>query len=888
MSRRSNLALIAIILLVVTAFLTNNIPYDAKVRASSEYINASSVCGRIIDPLGEPIYKALVEVYNSTSTFLNLTNEEGIYCFPNLSPGNYTVRVEKYGMQSLSINVKLVRNRVAVLNDVNNDIEKALAPEGYKVIDYSTSVSDLIQDLPKYEVVIINKFIALPSSSTLVDFLRRANSTGVSLIFLDTNSSIATFSGVNTLANYGIHVLAYWKSAVESAGFPAPDNLYEGIADASQVCVTVTDTNETIFTNVTYDCTNLPNSFYLANLSVSHYALYSSFKFNESSVKHIAKLAVNNTTVGYYAAYWTSNNGVKWYFISAGPSYYMSYSPSTGADSVYSESAVRTLVNAVREIMPLPKPLGDITMDPEPGNYLVSINASLSYDGSRLVAYIRLNNVNDPSAEWLTTPSSSAHLWLPGGDHTLVASNPAYGKITVTLSVAQNLYLTINYSGKRIDVIGDWRGTLVSFLEERIGKVVDHHIDISSFLDSAEPNNYSVVIVNAWYNPFSGTEPTNFLDKIASFMDMSYNNDFSVVYLDTWFLYVKDNKVIDDVTGVQALYKYKNEIPYQYGYPVPSSRDQDYGEGYVYIVINTTSQIFEGIGSVGDKIYVNTDQDRQDFAWIGGIIQGYKTLNVSKLAIVGAENLPFIESRWGIIEATLNNYGNSKWFFVTYAADLWQGEDYAGNGYTEEAKRLLLNILLCLITENSETQSSTTTTTQTTTSTTTQTTTTATTTTTTTSPTTTNTQTKTTSPTTCTNITETVTTTVSATTTATETVTETYTTTTTTTHTETSTVTHYVTLTSTTTVTKLETIYETSTITETVTETSISTVTYSTATTETLTTTRTTTVINYSVSTVTTTVTKEIQTTSPEMIGVYVIAGLSVGLLIGYLLRTKK
>lgn len=660
--------------------------------SQAQTLEVSMVCGYVLDPFGDPIYGALIEVSNSSTALYNVTAADGHYCFPNLSPGNYTVTFRKYGMVALTYNVVVVNSRIAVLNDNTANITSVLSAEGYLVTNY-VQLSDLIADMGKYRAIILNRFISIPSDQQLLQLLETANTSNKPLIFLDTNSSTVFFGGANTPTNYAIHILNYKKSVVESAGFPAPDNISEGAAEKEFVYVRVTNTSDPAFANLTYDYPFDSNSFYLADQSTSSRAYYSGFSFSEVSIHPLAELVVNGTTVGWFTAYWMTPSGIRWYFISVGPSPLISYSP--GTDGVYDRSAVDVLVNAVKAVAPIPHPLGNITMQPAPGTYVVTATASISYDYSRVRSYLRLENVSELTAEWLTTPDKPARMWLPEGTYTLIARNPVYGEAYVSFSVPYSSSISAVFDGKRIAVIGNWRGTLVDFLNRSVGEVVDAYGNIVEFNSNADPTSYSAVIVNAWYNPYEEPAPSNYLDQVVSLMDASYDYGFTVLFLDTWFLLITPNgTVIDDVTGVQALYKFRNDIPYQYGYATPISRNHDYEVGEVYIVINASSPVFTNIGDVGDKVYVNVDQDRQDFAWVGNLYTGSRVEGVKYLAIVGADNLPNDVVRWGVVEIDLNNVRETKWFYITFAADIWPGEDYSDNGvYTDAAKKLILNAL---------------------------------------------------------------------------------------------------------------------------------------------------------------------------------------------------
>ncbi len=683
--------LLIISVLLATA-MTPLLGSPITVSSQTQPFEVSMVCGYVLDPLGFPIYGTMIKVSNSSAVFYNITDESGHYCFPNLSPGNYTVVFSKYGMETITYDIVLVDSRVAVLNDDSSNITNVLSAEGYVVTNY-VQLNDLITDMSKYRALIINRFISMPTNQQLLQLLETANSSNKPLIFLDTNSSIVFFGGSNTASNYAVHILSYKRSIIESAGFPAPDSIVEGSTGKEFVYVKVTNTTDPLFSNITYDYPFDDNSFYLVDQSASSIAYYSGFNFNETDITSLAELIVNGTVVGSFVSYWLTPSGVRWYFISVGPSPLITYSP--GTNSVYDRSAIDVLVNAIKTVAPIPRPLGNITMQPAQNTYMVTATATISYDYSRIRAYLRLENVSDPTAEWLTTSDKPARIWLPEGSYTLVARNPVYGEAYASFFVPYSNSVNAVFDGKRIAVIGDWRGTLTDFLNRSVGMVIDNYDSITSFNSNADPTSYSAVIVNAWYNPYTEAAPSDYLDQIGSLMDTSYSYGFTIIYLDTWFLLITPNgTIVNDVTGVQGLYKFRNDIPYQYGYAAPAGRNQDYGEGYIYIIINESSPVFAYVGGIGDKIYVNIDNDRQDFAWVGTLYTGNKVAEVRYLATVGADNLPSDTVRWGIVEVDLNNAEGTRWFYITFAADLWPGESYNSNGaYTDATKKILLNAL---------------------------------------------------------------------------------------------------------------------------------------------------------------------------------------------------
>ena len=76
---------------------------------------SAQVGGRVLDPSGQAVPAAAVAVINeATQTRRDLvTNEEGLYTAPALTPGPYTIRVSKQGFKGLGGLVDIHRHKLA-------------------------------------------------------------------------------------------------------------------------------------------------------------------------------------------------------------------------------------------------------------------------------------------------------------------------------------------------------------------------------------------------------------------------------------------------------------------------------------------------------------------------------------------------------------------------------------------------------------------------------------------------------------------------------------------------------------------------------------------------------------------------------------------------------
>ena len=102
---------VAAALLLLIALVTPRPVHGQQVMAA--------ITGRVVDPTGAPVPDAKITAVDVDrgSVFPTVTNSDGVYDLPNVPIGNYNLRVERQGFQSLlQSNVTLVLNQVARLD----------------------------------------------------------------------------------------------------------------------------------------------------------------------------------------------------------------------------------------------------------------------------------------------------------------------------------------------------------------------------------------------------------------------------------------------------------------------------------------------------------------------------------------------------------------------------------------------------------------------------------------------------------------------------------------------------------------------------------------------------------------------------------------------------
>jgi len=121
---------------------------------------SAQVGGRVLDPSGQAVPAAAVAVINeATQTRRDLvTNEEGLYTAPALTPGPYTIRVSKEGFKGLERKGVVLtvdtRSRVDVMLEVGGVAESVSVNENVSVLqlespEISTTITqDQVQNLP--------------------------------------------------------------------------------------------------------------------------------------------------------------------------------------------------------------------------------------------------------------------------------------------------------------------------------------------------------------------------------------------------------------------------------------------------------------------------------------------------------------------------------------------------------------------------------------------------------------------------------------------------------------------------------------------------------------------------------------------------------------------
>jgi hypothetical protein len=102
---------VAAALLLLLALVTPRPSHGQQVMAA--------ITGKVVDPTGAPVPDAKITAVDVDrgSVFPTVTNSDGVYDLPNVPIGNYNIRVERQGFQSLlQSNVTLVLNQVARLD----------------------------------------------------------------------------------------------------------------------------------------------------------------------------------------------------------------------------------------------------------------------------------------------------------------------------------------------------------------------------------------------------------------------------------------------------------------------------------------------------------------------------------------------------------------------------------------------------------------------------------------------------------------------------------------------------------------------------------------------------------------------------------------------------
>ncbi len=289
------------------------------------------------------------------------TNTDGYFSF-TVSPGTYTVKVEKSGYYSQSKQVTVSSGEtksvyfqlqpirrgstIAVVGNkyAGHHIPALLSNAGFSVVEYD-SIDQLLSELSNgnprgVQVVVIDHWYSdgsKPSSDTVLAFLRKANELGLGVVFLGAPYSSYT----------GMLALYIYDSTIEAAGFPAPDSRKYAWPRDYYVTVYVTDTSSPLFSGVSYDAGD--KEFYVADTSKSTYTDYEYVYFEDDSGVKVHGYIVDYYYYRYgpFAATWKTPSGATWVYLSTGAeSRWMQYL-EPGDDGMYSSSMARVLVNAV-------------------------------------------------------------------------------------------------------------------------------------------------------------------------------------------------------------------------------------------------------------------------------------------------------------------------------------------------------------------------------------------------------------------------------------------------------------------------------------------------------------------------------------------------------------
>lgn len=115
------------------------------------FSQTAQVSGRVNDPSGQNIPGAIVTVSNEATGVKRefVTNEEGLYLAPGLTPGNYSVRVAKEGFKALE------RNGIVVTVDARARVDVALEVGSVsESINVTENIGQLQVDSPEVSTTI--------------------------------------------------------------------------------------------------------------------------------------------------------------------------------------------------------------------------------------------------------------------------------------------------------------------------------------------------------------------------------------------------------------------------------------------------------------------------------------------------------------------------------------------------------------------------------------------------------------------------------------------------------------------------------------------------------------------------------------------------------------
>ncbi len=286
-----------------------------------------------------------------------------------------------------------------------------------------------------------------------------------------------------------------------------------------------------------------------------------------------------------------------------------------------------------------------------------------------------------------TTTDSNGYyeITVDPGTYTVQASADGYYSSQKTVTVNSGESVRADFAlqpvpqntGKKVAVIGDVPGNIVSFLEQKGYTVVTYN-SVDSFMSHPDLQ-VSAVVVNLW----NGNNPDYVPDKVAvlNFLQYLDNHNIGLVALDGAY----EGKG----TMGYIMYKYNRDIE-QAGYAAPDSRQYGYTyDSYVAVyVVNLNHPIFSGI----DGHYYLVDLDSSNYA-------DYVYASFTDDTGVQVLGKIAVYSWWGwtIKGATIAVYdvpGPEQWVFLFSAVDgywLQYLKSGADGMFSQQSHQVLLN-----------------------------------------------------------------------------------------------------------------------------------------------------------------------------------------------------
>ncbi len=652
--------------------------------------------------------------------YSTVTNESGYYEFTGLYPGNYTLIFNATGYESKEVVVEV---QPGESKEVNVSLTPVAQPSGYVAVvgneRYYTSphlaeiagnvtglpvkkyknVSAIIPDLESgvnFTLIIVDHFY--PESNAQPDkndsasmpkidvtevlhFLNLTRDAGIPVIFLAT-----PYSGWDAL-----RTLASANDTYEAYGYPAPDERDYGYKSPEYVKVYVPEilTNSPLFNGVEWDGEeNNSKWFYLADTNNTDYADYEVFNFTDD-VEVVPIAFVNctyNNEQGIGIAVWEVKSNVYWYYLGSwGESYWMQYL-EPGGDGVYSNNTLQVLKNAIylaaNRLTPIPfghhngNPVNNRAASIRPTNYTYVEVYLQRQPYGYIEGYVYDSHGNPlegahviiEGAPFTLVTDSEGHFkhWLPVGTYVVNISKDGYETYSITVDIAENETTSIETHLSKliwIAVMYDYASQIKNLIESSInGVYVKDFNDWYQLHDEVLSGEYDLVIFAGYYYASLPDSADLFLDIINYFNSTGKG----LMFLDNWC------GSHDWAYGINLLVHYIGD---------PQLRDDDYDDGYVYLVIEKTHPIFEGY-EVGQKVYIVADSSA-DYSWFSGF-------SGEVLASIGADEAGVVGSGVGIKIFP----SGSKWVLLAgMAPEDWTSMDV----WTEDAKHIFLNAVKWLL-----------------------------------------------------------------------------------------------------------------------------------------------------------------------------------------------